>query len=426
MVFGWGKKKTEQETIEPQKEKQIKLSEIKGILDDVVLVRTKTIVAEVKPFKKKIESNIGEVLKITNKLKQDDLKADELDKRLQVIVVRGKEEVISTIQNECKVKFSDTVSLDGVLEFNEKTAQILKKIGDVLGKNSKIIHLFAKKYASKLKDILAAMTSIQSEIQELVNNYQKLQNNISEVLSNISLNNELQETLAEKHTRISELKKNVEKYDIKIKELRNEIDKTKTSKEYLDLLKTEKIIDNLESKKNQLKNEINTQFTKISRPLSRYEYVSSFDKPQKQLLEQLVTEPFEVLNHVNKENIVSILLAAKKSVQGGSVSVKDSEKTIANIDETISLLDSYISKILEFSNKKEETEKKLGNFNNKKLETLEKDASKNLSDKQDAESKIQNLEKEILEINQKIPEVIFDIEKKLQTISGTRYKILTN
>jgi len=426
MVFGWGKKKTEQETIEPQKEKQIKLSEIKGILDDVVLVRTKTIVAEVKSFKKKIESNIGEVLKITNKLKQDDLKADELDKRLQVIVVRGKEEVISTIQNECKVKFSDTVSLDGVLEFNEKTAQILKKIGDVLGKNSKIIHLFAKKYASKLKDILAAMTSIQSEIQELVNNYQKLQNNISEVLSNISLNNELQETLAEKHTRISELKKNAAKYDIKIKELRNEIDKTKTSKEYLDLLKTEKIIDNLESEKNQLKNEINTQFTKISRPLSRYEYVSSFDKPQKQLLEKLVTEPFEVLNLVNKENIVNILLAAKKSVQGGSVSVKDSEKTIANIDETISLLDSYISKILEFSNKKEETEKKLGNFNNKKLETLEKDASKNLSDKQDAESKIQNLEKEILEINQKIPEVIFDIEKKLQTISGTRYKILTN
>src|SRR3989338_21528 len=426
MVFGWGKKKTEQDTIEPQKEKHIKPSEIKGILDDIITVRTKTIIAEVKPFQKKIMFNIDEVLKIVNDLKQDDLKVDDLDKRLHVIVVRGKEEIISTIQNECKVKFSDTVSLDGVLEFNEKAAQILKKIGDVLGKNSKIIHLFAKKYASKLKDILAAMTSIQSEIQELVNNYQKLQNNISEVLSNISLNNELQETLAEKHTRISELKKNAAKYDIKIKELRNEIDKTKTSKEYLDLLKTEKIIDNLESEKNQLKNEINTQFTKISRPLSRYEYVSSFDKPQKQLLEQLVTEPFEVLNPVNKENIVNILLAAKKSVQGGSVSVKDSEKTIANIDETISLLDSYISKILEFSNKKEETEKKLGNFNNKKLETLEKDASKNLSDKQDAESKIQNLEKEILEINQKIPEVIFDIEKKLQTISGTRYKILTN
>src|SRR3989338_6271337 len=273
MVFGWGKKKKEKETIEPQKEKQIKLSEIKGILDDVVLVRTKTIVAEVKPFKKKIESNIGEVLKITNKLKQDDLKADELDKRLQVIVVRGKEEVISTIQNECKVKFSDIVLLDDILEFNEKSAQLLKKIGDVLGKNSKIIHIFAKKYAAKLKDVLAAITSTQSEIQKLVNSHTKLQDDISKVLSNISIINELQKTLAEKHTRISELKKNIEKYESKIKGASDETEKIKASKEYLDFLKTKKIIDNLENEKNQIKDQINTQFTKISRPLSKYKYV---------------------------------------------------------------------------------------------------------------------------------------------------------
>ncbi|MEK6971360.1 MAG: exonuclease SbcC, partial [Thermoproteota archaeon] len=317
-------------------------------------------------------------------------------------------------------------SLDDVLEFNEKSAQLLKKIGDVLGKNSKIIHIFAKKYAAKLKDILAAITSTQSEIQKLVNNHTKLQDDISKVLSNMSLINELQKTLAEKHTRISEHKKNVEKYETKIKAVRDETEKIKASKEYLDFLKTKKIIDNLENEKNQIKDQINTQFTKISRPLSRYEYVSSFDKPQKQLLEKLVTEPFEALTPANKENIVHILLAAKKSVQGGSVSVKDSEKTIANIDETISLLDGYISKILEFSHKKEETEKKLGNFDNEKLETLKKDISKNLSDKQDAESKIQNLEKEISEINQKIPEIAFDMENKIQTISGTKYKVLTN
>ncbi|MBI3254081.1 MAG: hypothetical protein HYZ56_05250 [Nitrosopumilales archaeon] len=90
------------------------------------------------------------------------------------------------------------------------------------------------------------------------------------------------------------------------------------------------------------------------------------------------------------------------------------------------MLDRYISKILEFSHKKEETEKKLGNFSLSKLETLEKDTSKNLSDKHDAESKIQNLEKELSEINQKIPEIVFDIEHKIQTISGTKYKVVTN
>jgi chromosome segregation ATPase len=426
MVFGWGKKKTEQETIEPKKETQIKLSEIKGILDNVALMHTKTIIAEVKSFKKKIESNIGEVLKIANELKQDDLKVDELDKRLQVIVVRGKEEVIATIQNECKAKLSDLASIVDVFEFNEKASQILKKIGDVLGKNSKIIHIFAKKYASKLKDILAVLTSTQSEIQKLVNNHKKLQNTTSEVLSNISIIHELQKTAVEKQTRISELQKSIEEYEIKARIGKDEIEKIRNSQEYLDFLKIKETIDHLENEKSQIKGDINTQFAKISRPLSRYEYVSSFDKPQKQLLEKLVAEPFEALTSVNKENIVQILLAAKKSVQGGSISVKDHEKTMTNIDETISLLDSYIEKILDFSHKKEEAEKKVGTFNSGKLERLKKDTAKNLSDKHDAESKIQNLKKELAEINQKIPEIVSDLESKLQAISDTKYKVLTN
>jgi chromosome segregation ATPase len=426
MVFGWGKKKTEQETIEPKKEKQIKLSEIKGILDDASLMRTKTIVSEVKSFKKEIESSIDEVLRIANDLKQDDLKVDELDKRLQVVVIRGKQEVISTIQNECKDKFSEITDIGVVLEFNDKVTQILKKIGDVLGKNSKIIHIFAKKYASKLKDILAVLTSTQSEILKLVANYKKLQSDITEVLSNISTLDDLQKTMREKNTRLDELEKSIAEHETKIKESKDEAEKIKSSQEYLDFLKIKSTIDNLENEKSQIKDHINTQFAKISRPLSRYEYVSSFDKPQKQLLEKLLSDPFDVLNSANKENIVQILLAAKKSVLGGSVSVKDHEKTIANIDDTISSLDGYIIKILEFSRKKEEAEKKVGNFNRIKLETLEKDTAKNLSDKHDAESKIQNIKKEVDEINQKLAEIVSDIGNKLYVISDTKYKVLTN
>ena len=42
--------------------------------------------------------------------------------------------------------------------------------------------------------------------------------------------------------------------------------------------------DSFSSQKLKIKNEINAQFTKISRPLSRYEYGSSLDKDQKNLL----------------------------------------------------------------------------------------------------------------------------------------------
>jgi len=55
MVFGWGKKKARIEEAEPiiRKEKDIHISEIKPILEEIQSLRTKTIIAEVRSFRKK-------------------------------------------------------------------------------------------------------------------------------------------------------------------------------------------------------------------------------------------------------------------------------------------------------------------------------------------------------------------------------------
>jgi len=56
MVFGWGKKKSEKQEPEmtPQK-KQILLSDVPDVVDEIHSIRTKTIIAEAKTFKNKIK-----------------------------------------------------------------------------------------------------------------------------------------------------------------------------------------------------------------------------------------------------------------------------------------------------------------------------------------------------------------------------------
>ena len=66
-------------------------------------------------------------------------------------------------------------------------------------------------------------------------------------------------------------------------------------------------MDEFSKEKPKIKNQINTQFTKISRPLSRYEYASSLDKEQKSILSNLVSEPFDVLTSENHDSIITIL-----------------------------------------------------------------------------------------------------------------------
>ena len=71
MVFGWGKKKSEQqETDIVAREEQITLNEIPDIISEIRSIRERTITAEVKSFRNKINldrntiQNIATILKV--------------------------------------------------------------------------------------------------------------------------------------------------------------------------------------------------------------------------------------------------------------------------------------------------------------------------------------------------------------------------
>jgi len=55
----------------------------------------------------------------------------------------------------------------------------------------------------------------------------------------------------------------------------------KNSSEYTEFLQINEKLDSLSSVKNKIRNEIELHLTKISRPLNKYVYVSSLDKPLK-------------------------------------------------------------------------------------------------------------------------------------------------
>ena len=149
MVFGWGKKKFEKQTIEtaPLK-KEISLSDVTKITEEIRTIREKTLIAETNSLKNKIKVNLDELLKISKTLENDNLKTDDLDIHLKILVERGKNQVISAINKEAEWKLIDINSYDDVTQFDNEISHVIKKIGDALGRQSKVIHIFAKKYAS--------------------------------------------------------------------------------------------------------------------------------------------------------------------------------------------------------------------------------------------------------------------------------------
>ncbi len=184
-------------------------------------------------------------------------------------------------------------------------------------------------------------------------------------------------------------------------------------------------LDAFSTKKSKIKNEIDTQFTKISRPLSRYEYGSSLDKEQKNLLTKLVKDPFNVLLPQNTDSIILILENVKKGISSGSISVKDVDKSLSQITETEETLDGFVKQISEYLEKHETMKNDLNSLNPDELISQEHELNKNISFKEDSHLKSETFQGEIDEIDSKIPKLVSEIEEKLRQFSNTKYSVLS-
>lgn len=424
MVFGWGKKKQDETHMDeiPQN-KEILLSNVPKIISDLSELRKSQTLSDINNLRNDTEPLIDDLMKIGNVLEKDDLKIDDIDKHLAIIVVRGKQQVIDVIKKGVvplpKISsFDDAEKLDSVLNL------ILKKVGDVLGRQTRVIHIFAKKYAAQLKENLEVMSKNHSEINKLLKNFHSTKSLSDEMLDALNEIDQLTDTRKEKSRKIIETAKNINLFQEKIASLGDSINEIKSSEGYKKYLDLKNDLEQFGTQKSKIKNEINSQFTKISRPLSRYEYASSLDKDQKNILSKLVAEPFDVLTLNTKDSVIVILENVRKGISSGSISVKDVDKTSAQITETEESLDGFVKQVSDYHQKYQKMEQDLNSLLPKDLLSLESEFSKNTSLNDESQLKSETFQGEIDEIDLKIPKLISEIESKLRKFSNTPYTVL--
>ena len=424
MVFGWGKKKQEEKPIDkiPQ-DKEIPLSGVYKIVTDLNELRQSQALSEIKRLRDNTEPLIADLIKIGHVLENDNLKVDDIDKHLAIIVVRGKKQVIDVIKKDVTPLLTIS-SMDDAEKLNSSLNQILKKTGDVLGRQTRVIHIFAKKYAAQLKENLEVMNTNHSEIRKILKNLDYVKSTSNEILDSLNQIKVLKENKVEKSQKIIDTNNNIDSLHEKVLSLQNSIDDIKSSDDYKKYLDLKNTFDTFSTQKSKIKNEINSQFTKISRPLSRYEYASSLDKDQKNILSGLVNNPFEVLLPKNKDSIIVILENVRKGIFSGSISVKDVDKTLSQITETEEILDKFVKQVSEYFERYDKMRNDLDSLRSEDLLSLENDLTKNVSFKDDAQLKSKTIQDEINNIDLKIPELVSKIEEKLRQFSSTKYTVL--
>jgi hypothetical protein len=423
MVFGWGKKKPLEPPVERKLDNQnISLTDIPRIVSDLSKLRESQTLSEIKNLRNNTAPLIDDLMKIGIVLEKDDLKIDDIDKHLAIIVVRGKQQVIDILKKDVK-NLMQVSTIDDAKKLDYFLNQVLKKVGDVLGRQTRVIHIFAKKYANQLTGNLKIMNENSANISKLLKHFESNQlafDEINEMLNKIkSLNQEH----ADKTKRNVEILDNLESIKDKQIMLQNSIDEIHSSEDFKKYVDLENKLNEFTNQKSKIKSEIDTQFTKISRPLGRYAYASSLDKDQDRILSTLVKNPFDVLTSENSDTIILILENIKKGISSGAISVKDTEKTLSQLTETEESLNGFIQKISGYTDIFNSMKNDLNDLKVQNLASLESEFSKNNDSENDANLKSKTILSEINEINSGIHQLTSKIEDKLQSFSNTKYSI---
>ena len=427
MVFGWGKKKKVEyeEFIEPAHSVSqiISLVDIPKVLDDIVILRKKTLTAEIKSHRNRIDPQREVLLKIANELLEDELNSDDLDPHFQIMVNRGKKEVISSIKKEFVNPFPEINSPDDVIRFKKASSSGINKVGDMLGKHSRVIHIFAKKYAKKFTNDLKELTENLKEVDELINNFTATENMVQTINELLSSRKKTLEKLSKQNSRMNELKSSINEKKQQIEESKKIIHDIENSLDYKNYLDMKSELINYDSEEKQIHHKIDDEFTKISRPLGKFVHISSHDKEIKDLTAKLASTPYDVLDDSNLSGINSIFDSIIIGINSGSVSVKDVSKSKKSINEIRNTLPSLINTKAKFETKKHELITKLENFDSKSLQTAENNLKREEDNVSDISSKLKSFEDENLELTNSLPTILHQIETNLKDVTSISYAI---
>ena len=423
MVFGWGKKKQVEEPVERKRVNQdIELSEVPQIINDLRKLRESQTISEIKHLRNDTAPLIDDLMKIGIVLDKDDLNIDDIDKHLAIIVVRGKKQVIDILKKDVKTLIQVS-NMDDAKKLDYFLTQLLKKVGDVLGRQTRVIHIFAKKYANQLTTNLKIMNENSDNITKLLKHFDSTQSSFDEIDEMLNKIESLKQDHVDKTKRNAEIQDNLKSLQEKNISLQKSLDEIHASENYKNYVSLQNKLNDFIKQKSKIKSEIDTQFTKISRPLGRYAYASSLDKEQTRILSTLVDNPFDALIADNLDSIILILENIRKGISSGSISVKDTEKTLSQLTETEESLDGFIKKVSEYSTVFDSMEADLKNLKPQNLTSTENDISKTIDSENDARQKSKTILSEISEIESQIPQFTSKIESKLKIFSSTRYTI---
>src|SRR5919106_1434890 len=342
--------------------------------------------------------------------------------KFKSIVENSKGTVVTSLEREASSDLPTPHSVYDAKRFKERLESILNRFGEVSGSHSKVLNVFMKKYAGKLKDEFERLSSLLQDTKSVITDFEQEARVIGECNNILNTISQKTSVLKSNKIEVENTRSAIEKLEYSLGELNITIKNLEDSVEFRESVHTLNEIDKVKKEEEEFNKQLLDLFGHLSRAITKYSY--GMTKETYRRLHVLSEMPWKIFEDVEGVSpYIKLLSEIRRSVELYDITLKDSDKVIQYCDHILKSLP-------EFQKIAKERKLRLESLNKKKANSLIAN-SREIREKinnyneaiQNNNRVLEQLNKEINEKNHELEELTKKAEERLMIISGRRFSI---
>ncbi|MFL6338093.1 MAG: hypothetical protein ACJ718_03130 [Nitrososphaeraceae archaeon] len=396
------------------------ISEALILLQHIESGKVKALVQDLSPIKKSVRGSLESVAKIADNLEHENIKLEEL--RFKSIVENSKRTVAASLKREASSDLPLSESMQDIKKFNYRLESIMNRFGEVSSSHNRVMNIFMKKYAGKLKGEFETLSSLLKDTKSVMAEFEEENAAVVKCIDILNLLPQKVALIKTNKNRIENIYKEIEMLKGKLDQSKDQLSSLENSIHFKESCHNIEEIDIVRKEEQELHRDMLDLYGHVSRAFTRYSYGMTKDTISR--LKVLTDEPWKIFDNEDISLYTSLLTEIRKAVNSSNIKLKDSQKVLYYMDIILRSLPKYQQesktiklrlKLLQESkdgvvaNKVEELRENINHYNSK-LEDLKQSSD--------------DVRKQLTENNNECGSLVKQIEDCIFGITGKKYSLL--
>jgi hypothetical protein len=398
------------------------ISEALILLQHIESEKVKALVRDLSPIKKSARVSLESIAKIADNLEHENIKLEEL--RFKSIVENSKRTVAASLKREASSDLPLSESMQDIKKFNYRLESIMNRFGEVSSSHNRVMNIFMKKYAGKLKGEFETLSSLFKDTKSVMVEFEEENAAVIKCTDVLNLLSQKMALIKTNKNRIENIDKEIEMLKGKFDQSKDQLSSLENSVHFKESCHNIEEIDIVRKEEQELHRHMLDLYSHVSRAFTRYSYGMTKDTISQ--LKVLTEEPWKIFDNDKDISLYSSLLTEiQKAVHSSNIKLKDSQKVLYYMDIILRSLPKYQHeikviklrlKLLQESkdgvvvNKARELRENI-NYYNSKLEDLKQSSD--------------DIRKQLTENNNECGILVKQIEDCIFEITRKKYSLLT-